>query len=213
MTAWTLLPPAARARLEQVLANAELAYGAARDKAAKTPESSGRWGFSAAPYGVPQDQKLQIVLGVLAVTAEVATAQEWPADQRRALFDEALAALPARFDLEQPPVMDALRATLWWRNFQRTLSAAPRTDIPSLAQQLSALRAAVRWTIEELAEKVKLDKRTVERHLSGKKVPKPGTLKVYEAAFSAEQNRPVSLSSPPRTTRRRTAGKKPAKRR
>jgi hypothetical protein len=92
-------------------------------------------------------------------------------------------------------VRRALVAAPCWAQYQdvlHTLSAVQATP-PSLGQQLSALREETGWTVEQLAEKVHLDRSAVLDHLSGKVKPPRSNLQQYEKAFSDELNRTVIL--------------------
>jgi len=60
----------------------------------------------------------------------------------------------------------------------------PATQTESMTDALSRLRIESRLTIEELAQKVRIDQRSVERHLSGKTIPRIGHIGAYERAFS-----------------------------
>jgi len=60
----------------------------------------------------------------------------------------------------------------------------PTTDTESISDALSRLRIESRLTIEELARRVSIDQRSVERHLSGKTIPRIGHIGAYERVFS-----------------------------
>lgn len=64
----------------------------------------------------------------------------------------------------------------------------------SIAEQLSRLRAECRWTEEQLAEKIGVAARTVQRHLSDKSTPYARHISAYERAFSKHLVRKVVIN-------------------
>jgi hypothetical protein len=75
-----------------------------------------------------------------------------------------------------------------------------RIDTPypsSIAAQLQELRTESRWTFDELAAKVGLDIRTVQRHVAGTSVPYSRHLTAYEAAFSKHLKKQVVIRKLP----------------
>jgi len=67
----------------------------------------------------------------------------------------------------------------------------------TIAAQLQKLRDECRWTIPQLAEAVRIDPRTVDRHLAGDFSPYPKTLSAYERAFSKHLKRKVVIKKMP----------------
>lgn len=64
---------------------------------------------------------------------------------------------------------------------------------PSLVSQLQRLRDECRWSIEQLADAVSMNPRTVARHLSGDSVPHPRNIAAYERAFSKQLKKQIVL--------------------
>jgi hypothetical protein len=69
---------------------------------------------------------------------------------------------------------------------------APSVAI-SIGDQLEELRQDCNWSIEELAEAVKLDPTNVSRHLSGTSIPRPKNLRKYNSVFSKHLKRKVDI--------------------
>ena len=68
----------------------------------------------------------------------------------------------------------------------------PRPE--SVAEQLERLREESRLTVEKLAGLVKIEPRSVYRHLSGKASPRVGHIGAYERAFSKLLQRKIVIS-------------------
>ena len=73
----------------------------------------------------------------------------------------------------------------------------PSEQKESTGQQIDRLRKECRWTIEELAEKVGINIRTVQRHIADKSSPYSRHLSGYERAFSKALNIKVVISNLP----------------
>jgi ribosome-binding protein aMBF1 (putative translation factor) len=65
--------------------------------------------------------------------------------------------------------------------------------IETVAAQLVRLRQEVGWTEEELAEKIGITTRSVQRHLSGDSVPYKRHIAAYERQFSKHLKRQVVI--------------------
>jgi hypothetical protein len=84
---------------------------------------------------------------------------------------------------------------------QRKASIPPRSAAPSVASkaadsvgaQINRLREECHLTSEELAEKINLEVRSVQRHLAGNSVPYARHLRAYERVFSKLLNRQVLI--------------------
>jgi ribosome-binding protein aMBF1 (putative translation factor) len=63
----------------------------------------------------------------------------------------------------------------------------------SIGDQLEQLRQDCNWSIEELAEAVKLDPTNVSRHLSGTSIPRPKNLRRYNSVFSKQLKKQVHI--------------------
>lgn len=68
---------------------------------------------------------------------------------------------------------------------------------PPLSAQIGALRRECRLTVEELAEKIRVDRRTVQRHEAGVSIPHLRHLAAYERVFGNILKRRVSLKEMP----------------
>ena len=92
----------------------------------------------------------------------------------------------------QSPVSPMVPAT-------RSLSSQvppPRgpTPVETIGAQIERLRLECRLTVEELAEVLGVEVRSVYRHRSGQSTPRPGHLAAYERLFSQRLERKVVLS-------------------
>jgi hypothetical protein len=94
------------------------------------------------------------------------------------------------------PVLGSYRSG--WRRLdvETPASTAPQQQEPTCIQ-LSKLREESRLTVEQLAERVKLDTRSVERHLAGKTIPRLAHIGCYEKIFSELLARHVVISKTP----------------
>lgn len=72
--------------------------------------------------------------------------------------------------------------------------ASSRNIRNGIATQIEALRAEARLTIEDLAHKVEVDPRSVQRHLAGHSQPYKRHLRAYERVFSKLLNRSVVIN-------------------
>lgn len=64
----------------------------------------------------------------------------------------------------------------------------------TIAEQIERLREECRLTIEELAEELRIESRSVYRHLSGQAIPRTGHIGAYERVFSERLGRKVLIS-------------------
>jgi len=67
----------------------------------------------------------------------------------------------------------------------------------SVSDQLARLRVEARLTVEQLAERMKLAPRSVERHLSGQTSPRLPHLAAYERIFSEVLGRKIVVTKTP----------------
>ena len=63
----------------------------------------------------------------------------------------------------------------------------------TVGEQIDSLRAECRYTVEELAEKLGIQPRSVYRHLSGEAIPRKPHLGAYERVFSERLGRKVFI--------------------
>jgi hypothetical protein len=79
-------------------------------------------------------------------------------------------------------------------------SAPPIPPIPSvetIAAQLQRLRLECNWSAEKLAEFVRLDPRTVTRHLSGETTPHLRNISAYQRIFIKQLKRHIVITKMP----------------
>ena len=103
-----------------------------------------------------------------------------------------------------------IRASEKWGDYQRSVAAAleslkPESKVPeltevpttpkheSVAEQIEKLREESRLTFEELAEKIRVDPRTVQRHTAGDSIPYNRHISAYEVIFSKLLNRKIVI--------------------
>jgi hypothetical protein len=67
----------------------------------------------------------------------------------------------------------------------------------SIANQLGRLREECRWTIDQLAEKIQVDRRTVQRHLAADAMPYKRHIAAYERVFYKQLNRKIVIEKMP----------------
>jgi len=67
----------------------------------------------------------------------------------------------------------------------------------TVGEQINRLRNECNLTIEQLAEKIKVNARSVERHLAGDSVPYARNISAYERVFSKLLNRQVVIKKMP----------------
>ncbi len=177
------LPPAARARIERILADLELAVIDARREPEPVPPELNSGALVFSHFFTPVQP---IVLEHFGAIVAVISPLPWTASERRQSVTQYQEQLLALYGLERSRFLEALRMQPSWATFQETLREAERTDIPPMAQQLRTLKEEARWTIEQMVDATKINKRTIERHMNvqGLRVPKPGSLTAYERAFS-----------------------------
>ena len=212
------LPATVRARLELALVDAERAFIAA------PPQHFQMFVFGPGVHdprgpGTPAaaaDPVREVVAAfekVVPTVYDAVARGEWPADQLRSATDYVLDQITRRIytpnatrlgGLEQftDRVYQALRPLPFWSQLQdRIGECSTQSETAPLEKQLTALRVEARWTVDELAQKVELDRTSVQDHLSGKVIPRLSALKKYETVFSAELNREVkidALQTPPK---------------
>jgi DNA-binding transcriptional ArsR family regulator len=78
-----------------------------------------------------------------------------------------------------------------------TPSAVNTPDRETIAEQLTRLREESRMTFEELAEKVRVNPRTVQRHIAGDSIPYSRHIAAYERVFSRLLDRKVLIKKMP----------------
>jgi DNA-binding XRE family transcriptional regulator len=76
-----------------------------------------------------------------------------------------------------------------------TRETADFARIPTMGEQLKALREEGRLTAEELAEKINVEPRSVYRHLNGSTMPRPRQIAAYEAFFSKRLGRAIRFKT------------------
>jgi hypothetical protein len=64
---------------------------------------------------------------------------------------------------------------------------------PKVSQQLRKLLDECRMTAEQVAEQIRIDPRSVYRHLAGTSVPRPRQIASYEKAFSETLNKSIRI--------------------
>lgn len=143
---------------------------------------------------------------------DVAREQRWTADHVRtvaeAVRDQCVAATyrekhptHIKFKTFRAHVYDELRTSKCWAYLQQAIrERTSDARVPgrvlrnaTIGKQLGVLRQEARWTIEDLAEHVGIDRANVLRHLAGKGTPRPDHVRKYEQVFSARLNRIVRL--------------------
>jgi hypothetical protein len=112
---------------------------------------------------------------------------------------ETLAIARKRIDVEYPSASDV-------SSLPKELNAAPSTSptIPpesgkteTIGEQINRLRHECRLTVEQLAEKIGVDRRTVERHIADKRIPYSRHISAYERVFSKILETQVVISKMP----------------
>lgn len=203
------LPDASRAAIARVLADLELAVIRVSRQPARI-EADGDGGFIY--FGqTPVDAIRTAALAALHAIIDVVLDLDLTAADRQQWVTFYQEHILTTYAIDRAPFLKAVREQPWWLRFQQILRRAEHTDTPPIHQQLDRLRLEARWTMERLADEIKIVQRTVEKHLAGTLRPKPGTLTVYEERFSAALNRSIRLTDPTPATRRQRAGKKPVK--
>jgi hypothetical protein len=102
---------------------------------------------------------------------------------------------------EETRAMQALASELRFQRFATgRLEPAiehspPHAHNRSVADQLQTLRNEARLTVEQLAERVRIQPRSVWRHLSGTASPRIGNLGAYERAFTNLLKRKVVIGN------------------
>jgi DNA-binding XRE family transcriptional regulator len=78
-------------------------------------------------------------------------------------------------------------------------SSVPKSKIKrqTIGEQIDGLREECRLTIEQLAHEIKVNPRTVQRHLADEATPYLTRLRAYERVFSKLLNRQVVISKMP----------------
>jgi hypothetical protein len=203
-----------RARIELVIQEAEQAFCAVPMN--PVLNISSRPLIVCVEYPIDQ-AAVQLVLAELGASlpiyCDVASTCDWPVDQFRSwverLRDQLIergyqlhrvqSGTPQRLmpDTFKVMVQSAVQASSCWSQYRDALHAhsTAQTEAVPLGKQLEALRKEARWTVEQLAENVQLDRSSVQDHLSGKTTPRRTNLLQYEAKFSARLNRPVRLDA------------------
>lgn len=126
--------------------------------------------------------------------------------------------IPSTLPFSQPLPIQLQRDTLRSKERQWSIEAYKRLDSIQRAQtqpgraskqsartlkeetigsQIRRLREECRWTIEELAEAIGIDERTVRRHESAEAKPQPRVLGSYERVFSKKLERKIVIGKTP----------------
>ena len=71
---------------------------------------------------------------------------------------------------------------------------SPAKSVDSIGAQINRLREECRFSVEELAEEVELETRSVQRHIADVHIPHNRHLRAYERTFSKLLNRQVVIS-------------------
>lgn len=81
-----------------------------------------------------------------------------------------------------------------WQSALLEVSIPVVATADSVGSQLNRLKDECHLTAEELAEKIDIDPRSVQRHLAGTSVPHARHLRAYEKEFSKLLNRKVVVN-------------------
>jgi DNA-binding XRE family transcriptional regulator len=73
--------------------------------------------------------------------------------------------------------------------------SAPKMPAETIAAQIERLRAECRLTVEDLAEALDVEPRSVYRHLSGKTIPRKKQTAAYEKLFSKHLGKQTRLET------------------
>lgn len=71
----------------------------------------------------------------------------------------------------------------------------PVPPTPTVGKQINALRNECRLSVEQLAEKIGIEPRSVQRHIADSTAPYPRHLRKYETEFSKLLNRKIVISN------------------
>jgi hypothetical protein len=126
---------------------------------------------------------------------------EWAAGLAVRTIESAIASFPVLTSGEpfRPRLQETVSQFLQDRREAKT-QAAPQVTIPTsepLNEQIEALRIECRMTVEELAEGMSLDVRSVRRHLAGDTAPYDRHLWAYQRLFSKVLNINVVINKMP----------------
>jgi ribosome-binding protein aMBF1 (putative translation factor) len=73
------------------------------------------------------------------------------------------------------------------------IASESKPQLESISSQINKLRNECHLSVEELADKIGIDPRSVKRHLAGTTQPYPQYLRAYQTVFSNLLNRPISI--------------------
>lgn len=105
----------------------------------------------------------------------------------------------------------AAQETSWWQAYLDTREELSGTAVIPFSVQLQEQLDDLGWPPEELADRAKVDRRTVQRQLAGRSQPHRSNVRQYEAVLSDEKQEDVRFSLPPK--RPETPAKRRPKRR
>jgi ribosome-binding protein aMBF1 (putative translation factor) len=189
------LPETAQARLEQVLADLELAIAAAnRLPPVLHAESSPGGGFFGSFENRAAPKRLEVVLAAAANVVQIIAALPWSAaDQRHAItvwhhqVQQQGRIDRARFEAER-------QQEEWWLDFQADQAARePRVPVPnpskkprrvSFAKQLKAAMTARRMSTGDLAAATQINERSIRFYRAGRVPSRPDVVAQLERALA-----------------------------
>ena len=226
------LPPDVRARIEQKLIAAEHILTAAdADLVDVVPPPGSHVFFLVLPRRrselIACPTVLDVVAEIVTALGEHARTYHWSASRLRStvervstvatrhLFDQFRLRPATPFDAFRDEVWNAARATSWWLAYLQLLEERSVAVIPfgvQLQEQLDDLG----WEVGDLADRAKVDDRTVERQIAGTQKAHRTTIDLYETIISAEKQedfRFIRLPKRPKPKRPKTPAKRRPKRR
>jgi len=77
------------------------------------------------------------------------------------------------------------------------IESLPSPKSPTVGPQINNLREECHLTVEELAEHIQMDTRSVQRHIASERIPYARHLRAYERVFSKLLNRHVVIKKMP----------------
>jgi hypothetical protein len=113
---------------------------------------------------------------------------------------------PPHLDLRQfrQFVRDALETRTWWQPVPApVVPTSPTPGVPSMAKQLQDYREEAGLSEEALADQMGIDRRNVQEHLYGERIPNYKTQKRYEDLFTSLLGREVKLKRKQKIRKRR----------
>jgi hypothetical protein len=106
--------------------------------------------------------------------------------------------IPGGYGGDLPEYFRNILWTTTYADLNPPKKLAAKTEQPgedtTLADTIRALRDECRLTTEELAERISLDARSVQRHIAGKTQPYARHLRAYEGLFSKLLERKIVIN-------------------